>query len=93
MPNYKVYDARTLKLDHESKHPDSHFFDQKTLQFFGETMSTMRLLKKTAKVKDVMGEEHECYVLSTSQRLPSGSRRRVWHYFDINTLEQVNPAF
>lgn len=85
-----VYDPYSLKRAHEASHPNSHFFDDKTLRFFGETMAAMRLLKKTVMIKDVMGEEHVCYVLSSSQKPPYGKRRRVYNYFDTKTLEQVN---
>lgn len=30
--------ASDLKLQHEYHHPDSHFFDRKTMKFFGDTM-------------------------------------------------------
>ena len=88
--NYKVYDQYSRRRAHEAAHPDSHFFDDKTLRFFGETMSSMRLLKNHAVIKDVMGQSHECYVLSSSQKPPFGNRHRVCHYFDTETLEQVN---
>jgi hypothetical protein len=32
-----------------TKNPEGHYFDQETLKFFGERVSEMRLLKKTAK--------------------------------------------
>jgi hypothetical protein len=27
-----------LKYQHETAHPDTHFFDRKTMKFFGDTM-------------------------------------------------------
>lgn len=57
-----------LVYAYKTAHPDGHFFDEKTLKFFGERRSEMRLLKGTTRIKDVCGEEHECYVLSSVQR-------------------------
>ena len=74
---------------HKRARPDSHFFDSDTLKFFGETVSSMRLLKGTVKVTDSMGEEHNCYVLSSLQRNCPAGPRRAHHYFDVNTLEHI----
>lgn len=84
-----VYD---LKDAHLAAHPDSHFFDHDTLKFFGERLSSMRLLKTRPTVKDCVDEEHECYCLSSSQRTPLGNRRTHYFYFDVNTLEEIIPA-
>ena len=71
-------------------HPNGHFFDRKTLKFFGERKSEMRLLKGTVKVTDVCGEVHECYVVSSVQRPgPPLKPRRKYHYFDVGTLNDV----
>lgn len=75
--------------EHQSKHPNSHFFDRDTLKFFGERRSDMYLHKEPVTITDVSGERHTCYVLSSVQRNYPSSKRRVWHYFDIKTLEQV----
>lgn len=87
---HKIYDPHSLRRAHESKNPESHFFNTDTLRFFGEKMSSMRLLNDHTVVKDVMGQEHECWVLSTLQKPPFGNKRRVYHYFDVETLEQIN---
>lgn len=71
------------------KHPDSHYFDHDTLKFFGESLSTMRLLKNKAMVIDSLGEEHECYVLSRLQKKHPMGPRRTYAYFDCETLEDV----
>ena len=84
-----ICDVYDLMSAHMKMHPDSHFFDSNTLKFFGETLSSMRLLKGTVKVTDSMDKEHNCYVLSTLQKnCPTGSYR-IHHYFDIDTLEHV----
>ena len=72
------------------KNPGGHFFDRETLKFFGESLSTMRLLKGTVKIKDICGEEHECYVLSRLQKKHPLGPRRTYAYFDINTLDDVS---
>lgn len=71
-------------------HPDGHFFDPGTLKFFGERRSEMRLLKGTVKITSAGGYEHECYVLSSVQRPgPPLKPRRKYHYFDVETFEDV----
>ena len=71
------------------KNPEGHYFDPETLNFFGERVSDMRLLKKTVKVKDISGVEHEAYVISRLQRNHPGGPRRTRAYFDIYTLDNI----
>ena len=78
-----------LKERHMYTHPESHFFDRDTLKFFGERMSEMHVLKKTVRIKGILGEEHECYVLTSLQHKAPGGPKRVSHYFDAFTYEQV----
>lgn len=73
------------------KNPNGHYFDHDTLEFFGEKISEMRLLKKRAKITDISGVEHECYVLSSLQRNYLSGSRRKYTYFDVETLENVIP--
>lgn len=83
-------DAAHLARMYAEKRPDGHFFDQKTLKFFGERLSEMRLLKGTVEIESAGGYAHECYVISTVQRPgPPLKPRRVYHYFDVETLENV----
>lgn len=74
------------------KHPHEHFFDRDTLKFFGERISEMRVLQGIAEVEDYGGEKHKCYVLSSLQRNAPAGARRVYHYFDTKTFENVIPA-
>lgn len=85
----KISSVYGLRDAYYEKHPHGHYFDHDTLKFFGETLSSMRLLKGTAKVTDVCGEEHECYVLSSLQRTHPMGPRRKYTYFDIHTLDDV----
>lgn len=79
-----------LARAYKKAHPGGHFFDPDTLKFFGERRSEMRLLKGVAIIKDVTGEQHECYVLSSVQRpgYPLKQRRK-YHYFDTATLTDI----
>ena len=81
-----VYELRNMYYE---KHPNGHYFDHDTLKFFGETISTMRLLKGTVMVTDVCGEKHECYLVSKlSKNYPTG-KKRTYAYFDVETLDDV----
>lgn len=75
---------------YKTAHPNGHFFDPDTLKFFGERRSDMRLLKETQTIRDICGDMHECYVLSTIQRPgPPLKPHRKYHYFDTTTLTDV----
>lgn len=88
--NYENISVNQLINRYQSKHPNGHFFDRETLKFFGERISEMRVLKGTIVVTDFGGEKHECYILSSLQRnYPSGPKR-VYHYFDVETYDDVN---
>mgnify|MGYP003310074166 CR=1 FL=1 len=79
--------AYELRAAYRSRHPDWHYFDDDTLKIFGERMSEMRVLKNIVTVKDVYGNEHRAYVLSSLQRnCPSGPQRH-YTYFDVDTIE------
>lgn len=84
----KIETYYQLKREYYKKHPHGHFFDYDTLKWFGERESDMRLLKSKAKIKAWDGE-HTCYVLSSYQRKHPLGSMRVHHYFDIETLEDV----
>jgi len=90
--NGEIRTVYGLRDAYYEKHPHGHFFDHDTLKFFGETMSSMRVLKDRATITDSMGEKHICYILSSLQRKHPCGPRRKYHYFDIETLEDVNPA-
>lgn len=83
---------RELRSIYACVRPDGHFFDHAAMKFFGERPSEMRLLKRPARILDISGTERECYVVSSVQRPgPPLARRRVYHYFDADTLEDVIP--
>lgn len=83
IPVWKLVDM------YKGKYPYGHFFDDKTLKFFGERLSDMRVLSNTETVKDCQGETHECYVLSRLQRKHPAGPRRTYAYFDVETLKHI----
>lgn len=66
-------------------HPNGHFFDRDTLAFFGEKRSDFYL---STALEDVDG--HKCYRLRSYQRNAPGKPRKVWHYFDVDTLDPMH---
>jgi len=82
-------DVWTLSRKYYENNPGGHFFDRDTLKFFGERMSEMYVFKNKEKVKDGQGVEHECYVLSSLQRVPYVGKRRHYAWFDANTFEEI----
>ena len=69
----KVYSVYGLISEYQRMHPNGHFFDRDTLKFFGETVSSMRLLKGTVKVTDSMGEEHLLCSQQLAKETPNGA--------------------
>lgn len=81
-----VYELKSRYLE---KHPNGHFFDPETLKFFGETLSSMRVLRGFVQKKDSMGEMHTCVCLSKLSKDFMGKKRRNYAYFDVDTFEHV----
>ena len=82
-------DIYKLREMHLRKHPNSHWFDTETMKFFGESLSTMQVLKKPAKVTDICGNQHTCFVVSKIGKDAFWNRRRSYAYFDVETLEYI----
>ena len=87
----KIKDVYDLKAAYQEKHPEGHFFDIQTLKFFGERLSEMTLFDKTVNIVDYLGEKHKCHVLSTKQNWCPGGPKRIYHYFDVDTIEHIIP--
>lgn len=85
-----ITNAVQLIEKYKRLHLESHYFDQDTLRFFGESISEMRLLKGTKTIADSSGKERECYVLSCTQKNYPGGKKRIYHYFDARTLKDVS---
>ena len=83
----EIRDMYDLRAAYYEAHPNGHFFDRDTLKFFGERFSEMRLLKGKRQSKDSLGNIHTCYVVSATQRIPLVGKKRVYHHFDVDTLE------
>ena len=71
------------------KNPDGHYFDHDTLKFFGESISTMRVLKGLSIIRDYMGNERKVICISKLSRKYPGGARRTYGYFDPDSLEDV----
>lgn len=84
-----IESMRDLVEEYKIRHPKSHFFDWDALKFFGERRSDMRLLKTRKKVTTAAGNTYLCYVVSSKQRKAPGGPKRVYHYFDMETLRQI----
>lgn len=76
-----------------NKYPNSHYFDTKTLKFFGERISDMRLLKSNDgyihTVTDRYGDTYNAYCLSSLQRKHPCGTTRVCTYFNVETLQKL----
>ena len=59
----KTPTASALKYKHETAHPDSHFFDKKTMRFFGDTMSNYKIGRQIAVCKRYDGGTVDCWEL------------------------------
>ena len=77
--------------DYEKKNPAGHYFDRKTLKFFGERLSDMRVLKQTAEIVDYSNITHKCYIVSRLQRKHPNGPTRTYAYFDVETLDDISP--
>jgi len=67
-----------------------HFFDRKTLKFFGQTRKDIEVWAFEF-VTDYTGAVHDCYHVWSRGRI-DGYRFTHHHYFDRVTLQEVHPA-
>lgn len=80
-----------LMREFEVRGVNPYFFSRDSLKFFGNRISEMRVLKRTAKITDYDGTDHECYVLSVLHRNhPRGIPTRGYYYFDTETFERIH---
>jgi len=76
---------------HRRMHPNSHYFSENTLDWFGEKLEDMHILDKKIMLKTESGEIRECFALQRLQRShPDGPQRTVT-YFDKATMSEINP--
>lgn len=71
--------ASELKYQHMRLHPDSHFFDRKTMQFFGDTMRNYGVTRHASGCWELYRKRPVKYGLQSSA------------YFDPETFEQRWP--
>ena len=75
-PNIKT--SSDLKFWHERNHPETYFFNRKTMKLFGDTMRNFGVRKINN------GDLYELY-----RRQPVNGRLQTSHYFDAETVELV----
>jgi hypothetical protein len=80
------------ELQDKTRKTEPCYFSHDNLKFFGETMSSMKVLKNTYTITDCYGIAHECVCLSKLSRKYPGGARRTYDYFDVNTWERIFPA-
>ena len=66
--------------------PDSHFFDRKTMQFFGDTMANYGVMP--ANVKRYDGSVVECWELFRRKAVKHGLKSSA--FFDCKTFQQIH---
>lgn len=81
--------VKELIREYYAHDPNGHFFDKDTLDFFGERMSEMKLLKDKAIVTDAHGKDHVCYVITTIQHKHPCGPTRAYHHFDAETFDHI----
>ncbi len=63
-----------LKYNYECNNPDGHFFDRKTMKFFGDTMANFKVIK-----------HDDGYTLERKKPVKHGLIKS--HYFNLNFKE------
>jgi hypothetical protein len=79
------------ELQEKTRKTEPHYFDRDTLKFFGESISSMNVLKNHYTITDYQGVKHDCVCLSKLQRKYPGGARRSYDYFDTTTWERIFP--
>lgn len=85
----KKHNITLKQLIQEYEKRNSPYFDKKTLKFWGEKISDMKILKDTVIKKDFQSNKHECIVLSKISKDFYGNSYRNYDYFDIDTLDRI----
>ena len=70
----------------------STFFNPSWLKFFGERLSSMKILKKHYFIMDHAGQAHECFCVSATRTKDwRGTCKpyKHYHYFDVATFEHI----
>lgn len=86
LPTMSVQELIKKYYEHQ---PNGHYFDEQTLNFFGETVSKMKVLSVFETIKDCFGNIHKCYVLKKYSANYPGGGRWTYAYFDCETFEDI----
>ena len=77
-----------IKRYRQTHSPDC-LFDSETLDFFGETIDEMKVLKGEKEIKDDYGVTHKCYVLRSWQYNNPALPWYKDHFFDTSSFDIV----
>jgi len=78
--------ASELKHEVETRGGDSHFFDRRTMRFFGDTMRNYGV-RGPLEIETHTGRRVRAYELYRRRAVKHGLRRSAW--FDASTFERV----
>jgi hypothetical protein len=79
-----------LKYTILGHHPESFFFDRKTMKFFGDTMANYGVRAKPVTVANSRGIEHTCWELYRKRAVKHGLGDST--FFDTTSLKRIIPA-
>jgi len=90
------------------KKQGGHFFDVKTLEFFGESLDNMTVLPDRVEYTTEAGNTYKCYVLESVQHIPKSlasqgachirqpqlfNPRICRTFFDVETMRDVGREY
>lgn len=78
-----------LVKSYKQTHSPDYLFDPETLDFFGETIEEMKVLKDIKEIEDDYGVTHKCYVLRSWQYNNPALPWYKDHYFDTLSFDVV----
>lgn len=79
--------ASELKYHYQLANPNGHFFDRKTMRFFGDTMGNYGVRANTVNVKEFDGNVVECYVLYRRRATKHGLTKDA--YFSVSDFSKI----
>ena len=79
--------VQELVKNYKANNPNGYFFERKTLKFFGETLSTMKVSKELVEFQG-----KQCYELITYQKNSPFKNKTGKFYFDCETFKYIGSA-
>lgn len=76
-----------LKYHYQLANPNGHFFDRKTMSFFGDTMSNYGVRANTVNVREYDGNIVECFVLYRRRATKHGLTGSA--YFSVSDFSKI----